>query len=116
MPCRGRARLRAADEHADEHAFALQHCAPDGAVGANCTTLRADGTRNVTRFTALPPHVQTRARANRKRSRRCGGCDAHHETKFVNRDGSETPLGAVNLYREQSAPARCSQDAQLLHT
>jgi len=85
---------RLAGREADEHAFALQHCEPDGAGGASCTTLRADGTRNATRFAALPPHVPTRARANKKRSRRCGGCDAHHEMQFVNRDGSETPLGA----------------------
>ena len=79
----------------EEPAFALQHCETD-AAGANCTTMRADGTRNITRFTVLPPHAPTRALANQTtRSRKCGNCDAHHETKFVNRDGSETPLGAA---------------------
>jgi len=86
-------RMAAAD--AEEHAFALQHCAP-GAGGVNCTTLRADGARGTTRFAALPPHAPTRALANQTtRSRKCGNCDAHHETNFVNRDGSGTPLGAA---------------------
>ena len=94
---------RLADVEENEPAFALQHCAPGSDGGANCITLHADGTRNTTRFAALPPHVQTRALAKKTRSRRCKSCDSHGETKFASRDGHNRPLNTPDKKQPLSA-------------